>query len=116
MGNSFLVRAVSKKAAFLVGAMSSVLTGTAAVAQVSDATLLRMAAMKAVPAIDGAISIDEQKYSSVQYGPISGTTKLMSVRYGSFFVGYTDDGIEADITLDRKYLRLLEGAAQIIRS
>ncbi len=93
MGNSCLVRAVSKKVAFLVGAMSSVLTGTAAVAQVSDATLLRMAAMKAVPAIDGAISIDEQKYSSVQYGPISGTTKLMSVRYGSFFVGYTDDGI-----------------------
>ena len=60
---------------------------------VSDATLLRMAAMKVEPVIDGTISIDEQKYSSVQYGPISGTTKLMSVRYGSFFVGYTDAGI-----------------------
>ena len=60
---------------------------------VSDATLLRMAAMKSTPVIDGTISIDEQKYSSVQYGPISGTTKLMSVRYGSFFIGYTDAGI-----------------------
>ena len=60
---------------------------------VSDTTLLRMAAMKSAPIVDGTISIDEQKYSSVQYGPISGTTKLMSVRYGSFFVGYTDAGI-----------------------
>ena len=65
----------------------------AAGASVSDATLLRMAAMKFAPVIDGKISIDEQKHSSVQYGPISGTTKLMSVRYGSFFVGYTDAGI-----------------------
>ena len=60
---------------------------------VSDATLLRMAAMKSAPVIDGTISIDEQKYSSAQYGPISGNTKLMSVRYGSFFIGYTDAGI-----------------------
>lgn len=65
----------------------------AAGASVSDATLLRMAAMKAEPVIDGTISIDEQRHSSAQYGPISGQTKLMSVRYGSFFIGYTDDGI-----------------------
>jgi len=65
----------------------------AALPTISDATCLRMAAMKSPPVIDGTISIDEQKHSSAQYGPISGSTKLMSVRYGSFFVGYTESGI-----------------------
>ena len=65
----------------------------AAAPALSDSTCLRMAAMKAAPVIDGTISIDEQKHASAQYGPISESTKLMSIRYGSFFIGYTDGGI-----------------------
>ena len=56
-------------------------------ASISEATLLRMAAMRCAPVVDGVISIEEQKCSTAQYGPISANNKLMSVRYGSFYIG-----------------------------
>ena len=82
------------KVVLLFASIALSLRGMAAIpTAVCDATFLRMAEMGLEPIIDGVITTDEQKYSSAQYGPISGQTKLMSVRYGSFFIGYTYDGI-----------------------
>lgn len=61
-------------------------------ARLSDATYLRMGAMSVSPVIDGTISRKESQHSSVQYGPVSSSTKLMMLRYGTFYVGYTKGG------------------------
>ena len=73
--------------------LAAALASESGAAGISESTYLRMSAMRHAPIVDGVISLDEQKYSSAQYGPVSGSTKLMSVRYGSFFVGYTDEGV-----------------------
>jgi hypothetical protein len=73
--------------------LAAALASESGAAGISEFTYLRMAAMRCAPVVDGVISIEEQKCSSAQYGPISANNKLMSVRYGSFYIGYTEGGI-----------------------
>lgn len=61
-------------------------------AVVSEATLLRMGPSSVSPSIDGTISRAEIGGSSVQYGPVSTLTGLMTVRYGTFFFAYGEKG------------------------
>lgn len=64
----------------------------ASAAPLSDATFLRMGSMSVTPVADGTISRAETYHSSVQYGPISSTTGQMTLRYGTFHLGYTAEG------------------------
>ena len=61
--------------------------------KVSDETLLRCGPMTATPVIDGTISLQEADQSSQNYGFMASGTKLLTLRYGKFYFGYTDQGI-----------------------
>ena len=67
-------------------------TGVAA-PKISTETLLRCGPMNSKPVIDGAISTQEANASSPNYGFMNSKTKMMSLRYGMFYFGYTDEGI-----------------------
>ena len=66
--------------------------------QMSDKTIIRMAAMPVPPVIDGKISGDEWRYASTTFGGISRKTGLMTFRQNDFILGYDAKYIYVSIT------------------
>ena len=77
---------------FAVAWFAVVSTGLFAAPGVSEATYVRMPPMSVKPVVDGTISREEQHGTSAWYGPISGETGLMTIRYGMFYIGYDAKG------------------------
>ena len=77
---------------FAVAWFAVVSTGLFAAPGVSEATYVRMPPMSVKPVVDGTISREEQRGTSAWYGPISGETGLMTIRYGMFYIGYDAKG------------------------